>query len=282
VEGLSLRGPDGTPILTEIDMEVGPGRIRAVLGPSGAGKSSLVKAIMGTLPPSLKIVQGRIWLAVPPGKEAALLEVPPEAVEETAQGRRVDLLALTPGERRAFQGYVIAGVPQLQPWPLDPLRSARNMVADAVQAHHFEATRNSALGRADAALARVGLQPHRANAPSATLSGGEGQRVLLALGLVNSPSLFVFDEPTSALDCRARCLLLNEISGLLGPGTGALLITHDLGAVRKAAQEVSMLWEGRVVEEGDTDQVLTAPTSPLTKRLLGAELSIDAPYRPSL
>lgn len=153
---------------------------------------------------------------------------------------------------------------------LDPKMTIRDQVVEPLDIHRL-GDRASRAARADAMLAEVGLEPEHGHARPAELSGGQAQRAVLARALVLSPRILVLDEPLSALDVSVQAHVLALLKRLQQSRAVAyLLITHDLRVVPALAEEMAVLYQGRVVEHGQCDAVLGNPEHPYTRALIAA------------
>lgn len=235
------------PVLQGVTFSLHPGEIAAVVGASGSGKSTLLKAAMG-------ILQGG---AVTGG-------------EIRFRGR--DLAACAPGELRRMRGAEISMVFQDTGAYLCPIRTIESQMREAVRAHR-KASKEEVRAMALALLARLRLEdPARIlqSYPFA-LSGGQLQRVGIAMAMLLKPPVLLCDEPTSALDMVAQRKVLDELRALRADyGTAILLVTHDMGVVSALADTVLVLREGQVAEYGPARQVLSQPRSRETQALLAA------------
>jgi len=237
----TLRAVDG------VSFTVRPGRTLAIVGESGCGKSVTALALMGLLPPSAR-VGGSIRLS---GRESATL---------TAEGWR------------ARRGRDVAMVFQEPMTSLNPAFTVGEQVAEAVR-------RREGLGRREAS-ARAVEWLQRVRIPDAAgrarqyphqLSGGMRQRVMVATALACRPKVLLADEPTTALDVTVQAQILALIDALRREtGTAVVLITHDLGVVAYHADEVAVMYAGRVVERAEARALFTAPQHPYTVGLLRA------------
>lgn len=250
--GIRLRefgidGPDG-PIVRALDLDVAPGECVALVGESGAGKSLTARALVGLLP------RGLGWRA------------------ETAEIDGTDVRGFGERRWRALRGARVALVSQDALVSLDPLRRIGAEVAEPLRIHE-PSVRGAALqARVRDVLARVGLpEPgRRARQYPHELSGGQRQRALIASALVTNPAVLIADEPTTALDATVQARVLDLLRQIADAGVAVVLITHDLGAVRRVADRVVVLHGGRVVEAGQTAAVMAAPCDPHTRTLVAA------------
>lgn len=245
-------GPTAVRAVRGVDLSVGRGQTVAIVGESGSGKSTLAHALVGLLPGGGRVTGGRIAF----------------------EGRD-----LTHASERAFvaiRGSGIGFVPQDPATNLDPVWKIGFQVREALTANgiakgraaHRRATELLAEAGLDDAEARAGRYPHE-------FSGGMRQRVLIAIGLAARPRLLIADEPTSALDVTVQQRVLDHLERLTDDlGTALLLITHDLGVAAERAEHVVVMHDGRVVESGSPEEILTAPEHPYTRRLVAAALSL--------
>ncbi|MBW8268613.1 ABC transporter ATP-binding protein [Caldovatus aquaticus] len=236
-----LRAVDG------VSFAVAPGRTLAIVGESGCGKSVTALAIMGLLPPHVR-VSGSIRLA---GREIATL--PPE-------------------ERRRLRGAEMAMVFQEPMTSLNPAFTAGEQVAEALRLHQG-LSRREAFARAVEMLAHVRIPDaaRRARQYPHQLSGGMRQRVMIAMALACRPRLLLADEPTTALDVTVQAQILALIDELKREtGTAVVLITHDLGVVADHADEVVVMYAGRIAERAPAAALFALPQHPYTVGLLGA------------
>ncbi|MBI1773909.1 MAG: ABC transporter ATP-binding protein [Proteobacteria bacterium] len=254
VTGLSVDYRTATaffPVLRDIDMAVGPGEIVGLVGESGSGKSTLAYSIVRYLSDAV-VRSGSIGL----------------------DGR--DLLKIGESELQDVRGRDIGFVYQDPATALNPTLCLGEQLLESVRRHQ---PADRAVAAAFSLLARVGLPdpafmmaryPHQ-------VSGGEKQRVLIAMALAGQPRLLIFDEPTTALDASTAAGILDLIVALQADLNVAILyISHDLGTLARLAHRVCVMYAGRIVEEGDAALVLRTPKHPYTRMLLA---SAPNPYR---
>ena len=234
-------------LLHGIDLQLEPGRITALVGESGSGKSLTALAIMGLLPPEMR-VEGRVEL----------------------DGD--DILALPERELCRIRGKRIGMIFQEPMTALNPLMTIGDQVAEVLRQHQ-RLPRAAALERARERLDRVGLPearfpltlyPHE-------LSGGQRQRVAIALAIAERPELLIADEPTTALDVTTQAQIFDLLKGLVREeGMSLLLITHDLAVVAGLADRVAVMQRGAVVEYAPAAQIFAGPQHSYTRELLAA------------
>ena len=239
-----------------VSFTIGKGETVALVGESGSGKSVSALSIMRLLPyPAASHPSGEILF----GDQ--------------------DLLKLDEGTMRGIRGDQISMIFQEPMNSLNPLHTIERQVGEILKLHRGldrEAVRARVLelltqvGIRDAE-SRLGAYPHE-------LSGGQRQRVMIAMALANEPDLLIADEPTTAVDVTVQAQILELLRELQAKlGMAILLITHDLGIVRKMASRVYVMRHGEVVEEGRATDVFAKPKHPYTKLLLEAEPKGDPP-----
>ncbi len=261
----------------EIDLELPEGRVSAVrgvsfriragstvalVGESGAGKSVIGQAIMGILPKVGRVVGGEILFADP-----------------NRNGEVTDIAKLHPdgAAMRAIRGGRISIIFQEPMTSLSPLHTVGDQVSECLRLHRAVGTRES-LELAAEMLRMVDFpDPERAlKTYPFELSGGLRQRAMIAMALVCHPALLVADEPTTALDVTIQAQILKLIADLQAElGMAVLIITHDLGVVANVAEEVLVIYQGRVVESGTLDDIFRASRHPYLQALLRAVPRFD-------
>ncbi len=245
-----------------VSLSVDRGRTLGVVGESGSGKSVTALTVMG------------------------LTRVPNATIEGQVLLDGVDLLALPSDELRAVRGKRVAMVFQDPLSSLHPLYRIGWQIVEAIRAHE-RVSEKAARDRALEALAEVGIPNagERLDSYPHELSGGMRQRVMIAMALVLDPEVLIADEPTTALDVTVQAQILDLVRTLQAEhGTAVVLITHDLGVVAETADDVAVMYAGRVAELGPLASVLETPEHPYTWGLLqslpGAETSRAEPLHP--
>ncbi len=240
-------------------LDVRAGEVVALVGESGSGKSVTALAALGLLPRTAQVT-GRVRVG-----------------SQDVTGR--DARGL-----RRVRGSQIAMVFQDPAAALDPVLTVGDQLVEGIELHDVAHGR-AAWARATDLLAEVGIDDpvRRMRQHPHELSGGECQRVVIAMAISAGPAVVVADEPTTALDVTVQAEILDLLRSLTTRlGTAIVLITHNMGVVADLADRVVVLHDGRVVERGTAQQVLTAPADPYTRRLVGAVPRLGAgPARPS-
>jgi len=242
----------------DVSFRVERGRILGIVGESGSGKSMTGYSIMGLVDPPGRMVGGKIAL------------------------NGIDLATLGEEAWRRLRGDRVAMIFQDPMMTLNPVLRIDTQMVEAVLAHH-QVSRAAALERCRAALARVGIPSpdERLRSYPHQFSGGMRQRVAIAIALLNAPDLIIADEPTTALDVTIQGQILFEMQKLCREtGAGLIWITHDLSVISGLADEVCVMYAGRVVESGSVDDVLEHPMHPYTRGLLESIPGRNAPGRP--
>lgn len=240
-----LGATDPVDILDGISFHLEPGRTLGVVGESGCGKSMTALAVMGLLPTPHQ-VSGVLRLG-----EVDLLRQP-EAALRRLRGRRMAMI---------FQEPMTA---------LNPVVPVGTQIAEMLEVHDGLST-TAARRRAVALLHEVGIAAAetRANAYPHQLSGGMRQRVMIAMAIACRPALLIADEPTTALDVSVQAQILDLLLELQRNENMAMLfISHDLGVISEMADDLMVMYAGRVVEQGPADAVIRAPGHPYTKGLI--------------
>ncbi|MCR8907271.1 dipeptide/oligopeptide/nickel ABC transporter permease/ATP-binding protein [Thermophilibacter sp. ET337] len=232
-------------VVDNVSFDVRPGQCMALVGESGCGKSITTKTIMNLLPDSARI-EGQVLY------------------------KGQDLLKLSKEEHRKLLGHELAMVYQ------DSLSSLNPSML--ISAQMKQLTSRGGTRSAEELLELVGLDPKRTlESYPHELSGGQCQRVIIAMALTRNPSLVICDEPTTALDVTVQkqvIKLLNDLQKQLG--FAMIFVSHDLALVAEVASEITVMYAGQVIESAPTKELLTNPIHEYTQGLLGAVLSIEA------
>jgi peptide/nickel transport system ATP-binding protein len=224
------------------------GKTLGIVGESGSGKSVSSSAILGLHRGTRARVSGEIVLD------------------------GVDLLKISDEEMRRRRGRDVAMIFQDPLSAMHPYYTVGNQIAEAYRVHH-DASKKAARSRAIEMLERVGIpQPdRRVDDYPHQFSGGMRQRAMIAMGLINNPSLLIADEPTTALDVTVQAQILDLLQDLQRDFDAAIIIiTHDLGVVAEMADDVLVMYAGKAVEYGSGKEILTHPEMPYTWGLLSS------------
>jgi microcin C transport system ATP-binding protein len=250
------QGARQTLAVDRVSFSIQRGETVALVGESGSGKSVSALSILKLLAyPAASHPTGEIFF----------------------EGR--DLLHASEAQLREIRGRKISIIFQEPMTSLNPLHTIERQVAEVLRIHR-SLDPKAARARTIELLTRVGIRDpeKRLDAYPHQLSGGQRQRIMIAIALANEPDLLIADEPTTALDVTIQAQILQLLKDLQREmGMALLLITHDLGIVRRMAERIYVMNKGRVVEEGPTEQIFTAPKHPYTQHLLTAEPKGKAP-----
>lgn len=241
--------------LHDVTLPVAAGRVLAVVGESGCGKSMTAKAVLGLLPQRAKITGGRILL-----------------YPEKGGGAPLDIAALPPNSPplRALRGKRISMIFQEPMASFSPVHTIGEQIAEVVRLHE----KLSAAQVRERVIEILGLvsipSPEtRMHAYPHQLSGGLRQRAMIAMALVCNPELVIADEPTTALDVTIQGQILNLLRDLQKRlHMAVMLITHDLGVVAQVADDVAVMYLGRVVERNSVEGIFQSPRHPYTRGML--------------
>jgi oligopeptide/dipeptide ABC transporter ATP-binding protein len=236
------------PVVDGVSFTLGRGRVLGLVGESGSGKSVTGFSIMGLVDPPGRVEGGRVLF----------------------QGR--DLARLGDEERRRLRGNRIAMIFQDPMATLNPVLRIDTQMIETLRAH-IRIPKADARRKAADALARMGIPSpeERLRAYPHQLSGGMRQRVAIAIALLLGPDLIIADEPTTALDVTIQAQILSEMQALVREtGASLIWISHDLSVVAGLADEIAVMYAGRIVEHGTVDDVLDHPQHPYTQGLIGS------------
>ncbi len=232
----------------DVSFSVNAGQVMGLVGESGSGKSVTGFSLLGLVDAPGRVVAGQILF----------------------QGR--DIAGLPDGAMRQLRGRHIAMVFQDPMMTLNPVLRIDTQMIEAVRAHD-PVSRTEARARCRDALGLVGITSpdERLASYPHQFSGGMRQRVAIAIALLHRPALVVADEPTTALDVTIQAQILSEMQTLCGRfGTALVWITHDLSVVAGLADEIAVMYAGRIVEKGSVADVLDRPMHPYTAGLIGS------------
>jgi len=238
----AIRAVDG------ISLSVRRGMTLGIVGESGSGKSMLSLSVMGLVPPPGRIAEGQVLF------------------------RGTDLTKLSPAKLRDLRGNRIAMIFQEPMTSLNPVHTVGFQIVEALRAHRKESSVRLK-EEAVEALRKVHIPSpeRRFDEYPHQLSGGMRQRVMIAMALVCKPDLLIADEPTTALDVTIQAQILELLRELQAEtGMAIILITHDLGVVAQVADEVAVMYAGKVVERAPVSQIFQDPQHPYTIGLMGS------------
>lgn len=243
---------EGTPVVQDVSFELNEGEILGIVGESGSGKSTIVRAIMGLLGNEGVITEGEIWY------------------------KGENLAAMTEKQLRRYRGSEIGMVFQDCGASFCPVRTIGNQLYEAVREHE-KISRAQVEKRAGELMGKLGLKDyqHVLKSYPFELSGGMNQRVGICAAMMLHPGLLLADEPTSALDVTVQKQVAEELLLMKREfRTAMILVTHNMGLVKKMADRMLVLQNGQVMDYGETEQILSHPESAYTKKLISSVIRL--------
>ena len=241
--------------VNDVSFSVQPGRILGLVGESGSGKSVTGFSIMGLIDAPGKITAGQVMV----------------------QG--TDMRGMSLEEQRKMRGRAVSMVFQDPMMTLNPVLRVGDQMAMAVRVHD-KVSKAAAWERAREALEIVGIPAavERLQAYPHQLSGGMRQRVAIAIALLHRPAVIIADEPTTALDVSIQGQILAEVRRLADEtGTAIVWVTHDLAVVSSLADDIAVMYAGRIVESGTAAEVIANPRHPYTRGLIDSVPGLHEP-----
>ena len=243
-------------LVDDVSFSIEVGKTTCVVGESGSGKSLTALAVMGLLSKQLQLNAGKVLF-------------------NNADKGVADLTRLDDESLRKLRGDKIAMIFQEPMTSLNPVLTVGYQIGESLTTHlglKGEQLKN----RVASLLEMVGIPSGRANSYPDELSGGQRQRVMIAMSIACEPSLLIADEPTTALDVTVQAQILKLLSDLkTRMNMGMLFITHDFGVVADIADDVVVMFRGKIVEAGTREQVLGNPQHPYTKALLACVPDVE-------
>ena len=258
IEGLSvgIPGPEGGSLLVDdVSINIAPKEVFGLIGETGAGKSLTAWASVGLLAPPMRLVEGEVRF-------------------------RGITISRNEHDLRRVRGSEIGLIVQDPRSALNPMLSVGRQIINVLRTHN-QVTRKEGVARAEKALRDVGIGDPRRRLDlfPHELSGGMAQRVLVAMALINDPSLIIADEPTTGLDVTVQATVLDLLQGLVSErGTAIWIITHDLGVIANYTSRTAVMFAGQIVEMGETAELFRSPQHPYTRGLI-AGTAIEAQKR---
>ncbi|KQX43048.1 hypothetical protein ASD04_03625 [Devosia sp. Root436] len=267
IRDLTITFAHSVDVVTGLDLDIPAGKTLCLVGESGCGKSVTAKAILQVIDHPGRVSGGAINL-------------------RQANGAVLDIAATKPTSpvMRHVRGADIAMIHQEPMSFLSPLYTIGNQISEALTLHR-KMSEKEARAEGIRMLEQVGMPDPERRYDSYTfqLSGGQRQRAMIAMALINQPRLLIADEPTTALDVTTQANILDLLAQLQrDSGMAVLFITHDLGVVAEIADEVAVMYLGKIVERGPVKEVLEHPRHPYTRGLLASMPRLDGDFKAPL
>ena len=249
-----------------VDLNVYPGKTLGIVGESGCGKSITTKSILRLIDNPGKIIDGTMNLYDKDHKNPQ------------------DIATLNTNDLKKVRGGRISMIFQEPMTSFSPIHTIGNQITESIMLH-LNHTKEEAMELAEDWLIRVGMNnpQQRLKQYAFELSGGQRQRAMIAMALCTNPDILIADEPTTALDVTTQAQTLDLLNELQEKnGMSIIMITHDLGVIAELADDVNVMYLGKVVESGTLEQVYKSPVHPYTKSLLSSIPSLATKHRERL
>jgi len=232
----------------DVNFQVEKRESLGLAGESGCGKTTVAISILRILPSNARIMDGQ---TIFDGTD--ILNIPESEMREKIRWKGISLI---------FQGAMNA---------LNPVYNVGNQISEAILTHEPEVSKDEALERAKKLFDLVGIEPSRINNYPHEFSGGMRQRAMIAMALACNPKLLIADEPATALDVIVQAQILKLFKDLKEKlNLSMILITHDLSIIAETCEKVSIMYAGKIVEQGDIVEIFKNPLHPYTQGLIGS------------
>ncbi len=259
IKNLKIKFNNNVEVIKDVSLEIIKGKTTAIVGESGSGKTLTALSILKLLPNSAEITMGKILF------------------------KNKNILSLTNYDIQKIRGNEIATIFQEPMTSLNPLHTINKQIEEMIQTHN-KVSNYEAKNKTINLLKEVGLKDiaGRPKIYPYELSGGQRQRAMIAMSIANNPDLLIADEPTTALDVTIQMQILSLLSSLQKKmGMTMIFISHDLSVVKKMADFIYVMKDGRVIENGTREKIFNKPTNQYTKTLVSSQnnkkTSLDVP-----
>ena len=258
-----------------------PGETFGLVGESGCGKTTLGKAILRLLDDNGHVESGAVWLdsLLPEWRDADGRPLQ-EAIDDPAIPVRsdgmMDLTGLTDEQIRRVRWQTVSMIPQSAMNALNPVYTVGDQIVEAIKLHEPGTTDDEARATTATLLERVGIDRDRMDDYAHEFSGGMRQRAVIAMAMACNPDLVIADEPTTALDVIIQDRVLDAITALQEDfGVSMLIISHDISVMAETCDRLAVMYGGRLMESGTTEQIFETPANPYTLGLQNSFPSIE-------
>ncbi|NQX12401.1 ABC transporter ATP-binding protein [Microbacteriaceae bacterium VKM Ac-2855] len=252
--GYTAENGDTITLVDRVSFTLHEREVLCLVGESGSGKSVTMLAVLGLLPAGLEVLGGSVHY------------------------RGQDILAMPEPELRGLRGSELAMVFQDPMTALNPVKRVGGQIGRAISVHDRSLSRAQVRDRVTGLLESVGVPDpeQRAKSYPHQWSGGMRQRAVIAMAMANKPAVLIADEPTTALDVTIQAQIMKVLGAVREQNDAAMvLITHDLGLVAEVADQICIMYSGRVVERGNVWDIFAHPAHPYTAGLLASLLSAE-------
>jgi peptide/nickel transport system ATP-binding protein len=237
--------------VNDVDMQIYENEIYGIAGESGCGKTTLLKALFNEVVPPLRLIDGKIYYRI--------------------HSEEVDVTRMSPEEKRKLRMEYISYIPQGSMSVFNPVLKIKGTYADFIGSHVNGQSRARIFELAHKRILELGLPKNILDVYPHQLSGGMRQRVTIALAALMNPRIMIGDEPTTALDVvvqRGVIQMLKDIQKNLK--NTIILVTHDMGVHANIADRIGIMYAGKIIEEGTTEQIFAQPLHPYTQFLINS------------
>lgn len=267
VEYKTLRGTARA--VDNVFLNLEENRTLGLAGESGCGKSTLGLSIMNLVPRPGRVVEGKILFD---------LDQTINFEGGTVEKGQIDILQLDDNQIRAIRGRKLAYIFQDPMTSLNPMIRVRDHFTEIIEAHEEDVKKDEAIERGKEILETLGILSERITDYPHQFSGGMRQRVMIGLGIALLPRLLIADEPTTSLDVIVEAQILEQLANLKKKfNLSMLLITHNLGVLAQTADDIAIMYTGRIMEKAKTEILFENPKHPYSQALLQAVPDVRKP-----
>ncbi|MCD6545535.1 MAG: ABC transporter ATP-binding protein [Thermotogae bacterium] len=232
-----------------VNLNIPQNEIYGIAGESGCGKSTLLKALLASLEPPLQLIEGKLFYLI--------------------NGNYVDVFSFPEGKIKKLRWSYISYIPQGSMHVLNPVKKVRDTFLEFLESHTKRKDRKEYFLLASEHLKELGLSPRILDVYPHQLSGGMRQRTVIALATLLRPRIILADEPTTALDVVAQRAVIQLLKKIQREFQNTIImVTHDMGIHAQITTRMAIMYAGKIVEEGPTNEIFSRPFHPYTKHLI--------------